>query len=270
MRGLPELIACEFLKLKRRKILPAVVALALLFPLLVVFVTRSGMNGDGSLSYLQGRFDYSYTLMLSYGLVLQEPCLLGVLASLLFFQERDNDTFKNIRAIPVAATKLVVTKLLVLLIYSLIYTLANVCFTVIFTWIFDAGTVYGLVFKFGFACMFSVGITIATLPVVVFIVYFNKTYLISMLLSFFYSVLSWAALVVVSMNESLINIINYFPVLCMLNWSSGVMIRQMPQRNLAPEAYDLVPSNPEAALILGITLAVSLWLIFRFYRRWTR
>ena len=267
---MPELIACEFLKLRRRKILPAVVALALLFPLLVVFVTRSGMSGDTSLSYLESRFDYSYTLMLSYGLVLLEPCLLGILASLLFFQERDNDTFKNIRVIPVTATKLVLAKLLVLLIYSLIYTLANVCFTVVFTWIFDAGTVYGLGFKLGFACMFSVGITIATLPVVVFIVYFNKTYLISMLLSFFYAVLSWGVLVVASINVSLLRFVNYFPVLCMLNWSSGVMMRQMPGKNLAPEAYDLVPSNPEAALILGITLAVSLWFIFRFYRRWTR
>lgn len=267
---MPELILCEFLKLKKRKIFFSAVVLALLFPLLVVFVTKSGMNGDSSLLYLQGRFDYSYTLMLCYGLVLLEPCLLGVLASLLFFQERDNDTFKNIRIIPVSATKLALAKLLVLLIYSIIYTLANVCFTVIFTWIFGAGIVYDLGFKAGFACVFSVGITIAALPAVVFIVYFNKTYLISILLSFFYSILSWGVLVVVSINISFMRIINYFPVLCMLNWSSGVMIQQMPQKNLLPEAYDLVPTNLEAALILGITLAVSLWLIFHFYRRWAR
>ena len=175
MRGLPELLVCEFMKLKRKKLIPAIVALSVLFPLLVVYVTKSGMSGDMSAAYLQQRFDYSYSLMLSYGLVLLEPCLLGILASLLFFLERDNDTFKNIRVIPVTTTMLVLAKLLVLLIYSLIYTLANVLFTVLFTWILGAGTVYELGFKIGLACLFSVGITVASLPVIVCIVYFNKT-----------------------------------------------------------------------------------------------
>ena len=265
-----ELLVCEFMKLKRKKLIPAIVALSVLFPLLVVYVTKSGMSGDMSAAYLQQRFDYSYSLMLSYGLVLLEPCLLGILASLLFFLERDNDTFKNIRVIPVTTTKLVLAKILVLLIYSLIYTLANVLFTVLFTWILGAGTVYELGFKIGLACLFSVGITVASLPVIVCIVYFNKTYLISMLLSFFYAILSWGMLAVVSMNLSLIRIINCFPILCVMNWTSGLLLRHSPQKNLAPEAYAMIPSNLEAFAVLGVTLAVSLFLIFRFYRRWTR
>ena len=77
---MPELLVCEFMKLKRKKLIPAIVALSVLFPLLVVYVTKSGMSGDMSAAYLQQRFDYSYSLMLSYGLVLLEPCLLGILA----------------------------------------------------------------------------------------------------------------------------------------------------------------------------------------------
>ena len=54
---MPELLVCEFMKLKRKKLIPAIVALSVLFPLLVVYVTKSGMSGDMSAAYLQQRFD---------------------------------------------------------------------------------------------------------------------------------------------------------------------------------------------------------------------
>ena len=49
---MPELLVCEFMKLKRKKLIPAIVALSVLFPLLVVYVTKSGMSGDMSLSLI--------------------------------------------------------------------------------------------------------------------------------------------------------------------------------------------------------------------------
>ena len=47
------------------------------------------------------KFDLSFTMTQGYGLVFLAPCLIGMLASILFFMERDNDTFKNIRTIPI-------------------------------------------------------------------------------------------------------------------------------------------------------------------------
>ena len=38
---MPELLVCEFMKLKRKKLIPAIVALSVLFPLLVVYVSLS-------------------------------------------------------------------------------------------------------------------------------------------------------------------------------------------------------------------------------------
>lgn len=79
------LIAGEFAKLKRKKIVPFIILLSLLFPLIVVYTSKMGMGNDTSVEFLKGRFDLSYTMMLGYGLVFLEPCLLGILASILFF-----------------------------------------------------------------------------------------------------------------------------------------------------------------------------------------
>lgn len=63
------LIAGEFAKLKRKKIVPFIILLSLLFPLIVVYTSKMGMGNDTSVEFLKGRFDLSYTMMLGYGLV---------------------------------------------------------------------------------------------------------------------------------------------------------------------------------------------------------
>ncbi len=58
-----KLIKCEFWKLKRKRLL--------------------------------------FNMVLGYGIQFLLPCIIGVIAAILFFMERDNDTFKNLRTIPV-------------------------------------------------------------------------------------------------------------------------------------------------------------------------
>ena len=65
------LIAGEFAKLKRKKIVPFIILLSLLFPLIVVYTSKMGMGNDTSLEFLKGRFDLSYTMMLGYGVSLR-------------------------------------------------------------------------------------------------------------------------------------------------------------------------------------------------------
>ena len=208
--------------------------------------------------------------MLGYGLVFLEPCLLGILASILFFMERDNDTFKNLCVIPVTTSRLIVAKLSVVLVYGLFYTFCNIAFMIFFTWVLKAGIIYDVGFKLVFSLIFGIGITIATLPVIVFIIYFNKSYLISTLLSFFYAILNWSVLSIVETNLSLVKIINLFPTLCLMNWSSKKMLGRMADRHLLPEAYLLFPSDIWAFVVLGITLVLSMLLMLRFYKKWTR
>ena len=65
-------------------------------------------------------------------------------------------------------------------------------------------------------------------------------------------------------------IINSFPVMCVMNWTSGLMMDNLQKDNLLPEAYAIVPTTCHTIFILAITVILSLWLIIRFYKKWTR
>ena len=79
-------------------------SLSLFFPLILAYMAKAGTGADTTEHYLQTRFDYVYTMMLGYGLVFLLPCLIGIIAAILFFIERDCDTSKNLRTIPVTNT----------------------------------------------------------------------------------------------------------------------------------------------------------------------
>lgn len=92
-----KLIKCEFWKLKRKRLLYALMSLSLFFPLILAYMAKAGTGADTTEHYLQTRFDYVYTMMLGYGLFFLLPCLIGIIAAILFFIERDCDTSKNLR-----------------------------------------------------------------------------------------------------------------------------------------------------------------------------
>ena len=121
-----DLVRCEFTKLKRRKITLMLIVLSCFFPLIVVITTKNGMSGDLSTHYLKMRFDLSFTMTQSYGLVFLAPCLIGMLATILFFMERDNDTFKNIRTVTCDNYQIILTK-----IYCTLYRTLLACESII-------------------------------------------------------------------------------------------------------------------------------------------
>ena len=256
-----DLVRCEFTKLKRRKITLMLIVLSCFFPLIVVMTTKNGMSGDLSTHYLKMRFDLSFTMTQGYGLVFLAPCLIGMLATILFFMERDNDTFKNIKTVPVTITKMILAKICVLFIYGTLFSLTSVSFTIFFSWILKVGIIYDLAYKLGFSIIFGLVITIASLPIVVIIVYFNKSYLVSTLLAFFYSILNWGIIGL---------FLNLFPVICAMDWTSGKLVDHVIKDNLSKEAYIMFPSDLYAFLVLGVTLFLSLMLMIRFYKKWTR
>ena len=108
-----KLIKCEFLKLKRKKFIPLIILAAFLFPIpLTYLMTTPSMmerytdRADASMDYLTWCWDMVFQFLL--------PCIIGVIAAILFFMERDNDTFKNLRTIPVTSTQMVLAKIIVL------------------------------------------------------------------------------------------------------------------------------------------------------------
>ena len=106
---------------------------------------KSRFDADTTEHYLQTRFDYAYTMMLGYGLVFLLPCLIGIIAAVLFFMERDCDTFKNIRTIPVTNTQLILAKISLLFILWYFFCInqhtCSCCFAKSFKWEWFTGWV---------------------------------------------------------------------------------------------------------------------------------
>ena len=118
-------------------------------------------------------------------------CIIGVIAAILFFMERDNDTFKNLRTIPVTSTQMVLAKIIVLFLFGIVFCVASTIVTILCG--FGTLEVYGTGYKLFLAVETGIFITAGTLPLIVLVVFFSKTYVFSILLCVFYSVLNMSA-----------------------------------------------------------------------------
>ena len=189
-------------------------------------MAKAGTGADTTEHYLQTRFDYVYTMMLGYGLVFLLPCLIGIIAAILFFIERDCDTSKNLRTIPVTNTQLIMAKkFLCSFIFSVAFCLISTLSVALFCKLFHVGMVYGMTYKIFMSLIFGVLIVAASLPIVFLIIYFNKSFLLSILLAFFIH-FTWAILGTIgtSISAAKIAFLNSFPVICVMNWTSGLMM----------------------------------------------
>ena len=176
---MPDLIYCEFQKLRNKKFVLFTILAAALFPIPMTFV----MYKDGF------PFRNLFRTMFLYGDMLFLPCVLGILASMLFFMERDNDTLKNLMTIPLSKAKILLAKLSVLLFLSVLYSISGLGATVL------GGVLVGGVSDIPHYLLCSIGlgaaVFLATLPLVVIIIICNRNYTISVLLSFIYALLNF-------------------------------------------------------------------------------
>lgn len=187
-----KLIFCEFAKLKRKPLTWIAVFLSVLIPLayalLLSDASTSAQAVEGIMSCL---FQMSAYLLLMPSIV--------VLASNLFFGEQDNDTLKNLLTIPVSRPRLAAAKMLVLLIFSVLFM--------------SVGGLFGMVILLlqgwkltGFWQLFFVGIGeslmmwAGALPCILLVIALNKSYIISVIITFFYTVVNY----LLSSNDSLL------------------------------------------------------------------
>ena len=106
-----KLIKCEFLKLKRKPLVFISLLLSVFMPLAYAFFLADvNTDVDAVNGVMSSLFQLSAYLLLM-------P-LLVILASNLLFEELDNDTLKNLVTIPVNRTRLVLSKMLVLLLFA--------------------------------------------------------------------------------------------------------------------------------------------------------
>ncbi len=256
-----KLVRCEFSKLKRKKFMLLVILSAFLFPVPVtVMMTTPQMaqrfDSDAEV------FNACFQFIMGYGVELLLPCIIGVMAALLFFMERDNDTFKNLRTIPVTATQMIFAKIIVLFIMGVMFSLFSAfaaisCGSLI-------SEVNGIAYKLFVALEMGIFITAGTLPLVVLVVFFSKTYIFSVLLCVFYSVLSLTA-------ESSFGVLPKWvcwlmPIPLTTLWSAGDMARHGVMEMKDTLSY-LIPSTPQAVIILGIWAVLSVIVIDFLYKK---
>lgn len=178
------LIICEFLKLRRRKLFFASALLSVLMPLGITLLLPSDAQ-TGS----QAVQDIMSCLFQLSAYLLLIPVVI-ILASNLLFEEQDNDTLKNLVTVPVDKAGLAVAKMLVLLIFSILFMAAggllSLVIIVLQGWepagfwpLFYVGLGEGLIMWSG------------ALPCILLVVAFNKSYIVSVIITFFYTMVNY-------------------------------------------------------------------------------
>ena len=180
VKGLLKLIRCEMRKLKRKHFVSFVIFAALLFP-----IPFTALVLAGSVANFTG-FEAVFGLLVTLGIPIMLPAITGIVAAMLFFMERDNDTLKNLRVIPVSPVKIVTAKILVLYILGLIFALATLASSMV-GGIIAGSELTNIGEKLWVAIMTALLYTTSILPVVIAIVGFNRSYIFSIILTFFYT-----------------------------------------------------------------------------------
>lgn len=178
-----KLIYCEFLKLRRKPLVFASSLLSALLPLAFTFLFSSAQTSEEAVEDIM-----STMFQLSANLLLMP--VIVVLASNLLFEEQDNDTLKNLLAVPISKTRLAAAKMLVLLLFSVLFmavgSLISLAVVILQGWE-----------PAGFWPLFFIGIGesfmmwVGALPCILLIVAFNKSYIISVIITFFYTIFNY-------------------------------------------------------------------------------
>ena len=262
-----KLVWCELYKLKRSKSLLLLTSLALLFPAALTLFTKSGLTDATSTAAFHAYYDSLFNNNLVYSSMLLLPCLFGCLGAILFFSERDCDTFKNLQAIPVTRNQLIFAKLGVLYLWAEFYALCSGLAVTLFCVVLEPLAVYDVPFKL--LCCLIAGITMATvsLPVVVLVIYSNQSYLLSLLLSFLYAVVNWLLLILLASQESAVL---WLPLMNGLMFVSRLLAWRKAALGLA--ALTPLPSGIYLRVVLYLlgVFAICILLLVRFYKKWSR
>ena len=152
--------------------------------------------------------------------------------------------------------------MLVLFLFGVIFCVASTIATILCG--FGTLEVYGIGYKLFLAVETGIYITAGTLPLIVLVVFFSKTYVFSILLCVFYSVLNMSATALFDVLPR--TILWLLPTPLTTFWSAGDMAAHGIQMDLEIMPR-VIPSTFEVILILGIMAIVSFFLIDRLYKQ---
>ena len=247
-----DLIACEFQKLKRKKFVQLTIGAAVLFPMvLTLLMARDSQT-----------FDQLFRAVFLLGDLLFLPCVLGVIATMLFLMERDNDTLKNLLVIPVSRSRILFSKLCVLLGLSVIYSVAGLGASLAGGLI--VGNVNHVLLRLGVSVCLGIFVLIGTLPVIMVILISNRSYIFSIILSFAYAVVSFAITMMFGTSPELVdNLASVLPIPLIMKWYLGVM----PVEDALSYILPYTKPTPYMIGIMAVYACVFSLLSIFFYRR---
>ena len=267
MRVLLRLLRSEFAKLKRKPLFFAASAASALIPLgcaLFLPEMQDFSSGAEAVDRLMSTlFQMSAYLLLMPALV--------VLASNLLFEEQDNDTLKNLMTVPVSKPALALAKMTLLFLFS-------VAFMAVGGLVNLAIVLASGLEPVGFWKLFFVGIGqgimmwAGALPCVLLVVLLNRSYIISVIITFFYTAVNY----IFGTNDYFImqpfgfNAGTLLPGPLTFRWffqyldtsSSSAQMTELMER-ISPYFV----TTPQAFLVVILESAVFLTLIALVYKR---
>lgn len=264
-----KLIKCELWKLKHRKFVWLTLLFAFLFPIPLSYLMTTPSVASQSDTPAEVFNDF-FNFVLGYGVQFMLPAILGILAAVLFFMERDSNTFKSIRTIPITSRQMIFAKITMLFLFGILFSIASLGATLICSaFLPDIFEITGLWYKLIMSVEMGLFITAGTLPLIIVIVFFSKTYVFSILLCVFYSVLNLSA---TSLFEVLPKAVTWLmPGTLTTFWSAGDMVAHGINLNIkAMINLDLIPSTMQTVTILAIMGIISVALIIMIYERRNR
>ena len=248
MRALGELllyIRCEAAKLRRKPLFAVLAASSVLLPLAFAFFLSD--PPDSRTAVIQ---TMASLIQLSAYVVLIPA--VAVLAANLLFEEQDNDMLKNLLCVPVSKARLAVAKLLMLAVL-LAQGWQPVGYWPLFAVCLGQG-----VFMWAGA-----------LPCVLLMVVLNKSYLLSVLIAFFYTIVNYlvpTALPALTAVPLGLNAGTLLPGALTLRWYLP-FLSDGPQPPLVQQLMEYTVTTPQALAVTAAEAAVFMALIAWVYRR---
>lgn len=250
----------ELKKFKRKKIFIFALLLAFIFPLLGTVLIIKGNSSDFS--------SINNFIREESGFLLLMPILV-LLAINSFFLELDNNTMKNLLVIPISKKNIIISKLIVLLIFSIIFQIVG----------FGIGALMSLVFKIpldglglNFILAIATGIVLwaAALPCITLVIWFDKSYLLSVIIVFIYTLTNY----IMHFSEGIImqpigfNLGTLMPIPLIFRWLYQFNI---PVGDVQIEFFnrfsEYFVSSPLCFSILLIESIICILLMIKIYKR---
>jgi len=255
VKGLLKLIREEFRKLHRRPLLILATLASIILPIPVsVLASRTGQG-----------YDYLFKIVIQIGHFILLIPVLCVIASLLFFEERDNHTLRLLSIVPVSFSRLAWAKMTVLLIVSIAYSVFTYTATLIGA-VLGGMPVEKPVQKLFLCLVMGIMTWAAAFPCVAILVKLSKNYIFSVLFSFLYSI-SGFILTNATMPEPSPNLFMVLPVNVISRW----LLPVLSELDTAKYLFDIGPSavsTPVCVLYLAVCLILFGALLCRSFCKW--